>query len=247
MRILPTYFVWSFIYVVATAVFDLVLDGGHLNERFYSISNWPQVLFCGSAGTHLWFLICLFYAQIMFFVLNFGMERAKLQDTARKMVLGAVSVVLLVCSVSFPNWYCLYPVRLMAFMLLGYVLKDLVRTDAFRLPSAGVVFMLVVHLGAHGFLPGFIRDYLLAIPVVLLFVSNRFHEGKVASLLAATSMGVYLVHPLFARGASFAVVRLIEPPFGAMVVLGEWFAIWLLSFVAVACVLKVPVIARFVK
>ena len=247
MRILPTYFVWSFIYVVATVVFDLVLDGGRLNERFYSISNWAQVLFCGSAGTHLWFLICLFYAQIMFFVLNFGMERAKLQNTARKMLLGVVSVVLLVCSVYFPNWHCLYPVRLMAFMLLGYVLKDLVCTDAFRLPLGGAVFMLIVHLGAHGFLPGFIRDYLLAIPVVLFFVSNRFHEGKVASLLAATSMGVYLVHPLFARGASFAVVRLIEPPFGAMVVLGEWFAIWLLSFVAVACVLKVPVIARFVK
>lgn len=145
-RILPTYLIWSLIYVVATGMFDLVFDGGRLNERFYSVSNWLQILFCGSAGAHLWFLVCLFYAQIMLFVLNFGMERAKLQDTARKMFLGVVSVVLLVCSVSFPNWYCLYPVRLMAFMLLGYVLKDLVHTDAFRLPLAGAMIMLAVHL-----------------------------------------------------------------------------------------------------
>ena len=246
-RILPTYFIWSLIYVVATGMFDLVFDGGRLNERFYSVSNWLQILFCGSAGAHLWFLVCLFYAQIMLFGINIAMEGLKLQDGTKKMVLGVMSIALLFCSVLDSNWYCLYPIRLMSFLMLGYVLKDLVRTDVFFLPLAGAMFMLAVHLGAHGFLPGFIRDYLLAIPVMLLFVSNRFHEGKVASLLAVTSMGVYLVHPLFARGASFAVVKLIEPPFGAMVVLGEWLAIWLVSFAVIVCIQRSTVLARLVR
>ena len=154
MRILPTYFVWSFFYVVATAVFDLVLDGGRLNERFYSVLNWAQILFCGGGGTHLWFLICLFYAQIILYSINFVLDSVKFQGVARNMLLGIVSVVLLVCSVAFSNWCCLYPIRLMAFMLLGYVLKDFVRTDAFCLPFGSVMFMLIVHLGMHNFFAG---------------------------------------------------------------------------------------------
>ena len=247
IRILPTYLIWSLVYVIATAGFDIVLDGGHLNERYYSLSNWTQVLFCGSAATHLWFLICLFYSQVILNGVNIVMEWMKLQNVARKMALGGASVALLVCSVSFSNWCCLYPVRLMAFLILGYLLKDLAKTDGICLPLAGVVFMLAIHLGLHGTLPGFVRDYLLAIPVIMLFVSNKFHGGKVATLLAATSMGVYLIHPLFARGASFAVARLVPPPYNAFVVLGDWIGVWLISLVVILVVLRIPCLKKFVK
>lgn len=81
-RILPTYLVWSAFYIAATAVFDLVLDGGHLNERYYSLSNWLDVLFCGSAATHLWFLISLFYAQV--FSMRCALSWASLGKMAEK-------------------------------------------------------------------------------------------------------------------------------------------------------------------
>lgn len=244
-RILPTYLVWSLVYVVATAVFDLVLDGGHLNERYYSLSSWVQVLFCGSAATHLWFLICLFYSQVILTGVNVVMEWMKLQNVAKKMVLGVASVALLVCSVSFSNWCCLYPVRLMAFLILGYLLKDLVKTNGFCLPLAGVVFMLAIHLGLHGALPGFVRDYLLAIPVVMFFISNRFRKRDCSTLLAVTSMGVYLIHPLVARSGSLLVSKIIEPPYDAPVVICDWIAVWIMSFIACVVLRRFPIIAKF--
>ena len=63
-RLLPTYFFWSAAFIVATSAFDLLLDGGRLNPKYGTVSFWGKVIFAGDAATHLWFLICLFYAQV---------------------------------------------------------------------------------------------------------------------------------------------------------------------------------------
>ena len=55
-RLLPTYFFWSVAFIVATSAFDLLLDGGHLNPKYGTVSFWGKVIFAGDAATHLWFL-----------------------------------------------------------------------------------------------------------------------------------------------------------------------------------------------
>ena len=48
----------------------------------------------------------------------------------------------------------------------------------------------------------------------------------------ATSLGVYLVHPLVTRAGSVLVGRFCAAPYGAGVVLLDWTLCWLVSFAA---------------
>lgn len=115
------------------------------------------------------------------------------------------------------------------------------------IPIVGVASMMAVHLGLHGILPGFIRDYLLAIPVMMLFVSGSFKESRIAASFAATSMGVYLIHPLFARGASFVMGRISTPPYGVFAVVGDWVAVWTVSLLAVLILRKICPLGKFIS
>lgn len=245
-RLLPTYFAWSLIYIAATALYDLVIDGGHLNERYYSIHNWIRVLFCGTASAHLWFLICLFYAQIFFRLFVGALDNWKVSHLVQRALLAMLSVLLLFGSISSNNWYCMYPIRLAAFLLLGFVMKGW-KKDALIVPSIWALVMVAIHLGMHGIIPGFIRDYLLVIPVMLLFLSDTFKGGRVVSILAATSMGVYLIHPLFARGVSYMVGRIFAAPYDSTIVIVVWIFIWVLSFLVCAAIRRIPLVARFVR
>ena len=107
--------------------------------------------------------------------------------------------------------------------------------------------MLAMHLGAHGILPGFVRDYLLVVPVLMLFVSEVFPENRLGTFLSWTSMGVYLVHPLIARGAGFAVTRFLTPPYNGFVVVGQWVTVWFISLVTVVLLRKLPFCDKFLK
>ena len=64
-RLLPTYFFWSAVFILATVSFDLLLDGGRLNPKYGTMAFWGRVVFAGDASTHLWFLACLFYVQVL--------------------------------------------------------------------------------------------------------------------------------------------------------------------------------------
>ena len=70
--------------------------------------------------------------------------------------------------------------------------------------------------------------------------------GKIAAVLGATSMGVYLVHPLVTRGLSFLVTRQVAMPYSASVVIGEWVVAWGISMVGAVLMLRIPVMRRFV-
>lgn len=247
-RLLPVYFVWSVFYVCATAAFDLILDGGALNARYYSLQNWVDVLFYGSAAAHLWFLICLFYGQVLLAVLDIVFERLGLPKRACITVLIVSSLIFLALSASFCNWWSRYPLRLLAFLFAGFVLKSFAnRKDMFWTYFGWSCVMLAVHLCAEPVLPSFVRDYLLMIPVLLLFVSGKFANGKIAAVLAATSMGVYLIHPLFARAVSYVACRIYSTPYNFFVVTGEWIVVWALSFVAAVVLMRLPWIGRVVK
>ena len=229
-RLLPTYFAWTAVFIIMTALFDLVYDGGQLNTRYSTGTFWVRVIFVGGSATHLWFIACLFYAQLAL-VKMFSCYNGKWQGAR-------------------------YPLRLVAFLITGYGIGSYFHAGMFNgfLKRRSLVWctafgMLIAHVASRGVVHGFVRDWLAVGPVLLVFVgleirSSRFQ--KVAAILGATSMGVYLVHPLVTRGLSVLVTRAFQPPYMAWIVLGEWIAAWLISF-AVAVVLKrMPVAKRLV-
>lgn len=245
-RLLPTYLGWTAIYVVATAIYDLSVDGGCLDARYYRVSNWINVLFFGSAAAHLWFLVCLFYGQVVLQGVDKMMAGAKITEQMRKALFAGLSLGMLAISCMGGNWWCLYPARLMAFLLLGYGLKGLKVNRRWGLGIVTVI-MLIVHLLGRGVLPGFVRDYMLSIPVLMLFANGEWKESRISTWLAATSMGVYLIHPLFARGVSFGLTRMLPPPYNAWIVVGEWVVVWMLALGLVALMQKMPMTARWVR
>lgn len=250
-RLLPTYCVWTAIFIVMTALFDLVYDGGQLNIRYSTVSFWARAIFAGRSATHLWFIACLFYAQLALFK-AFLCYDGKWQG----LMWIATGGFLISGSTLSPEWFARYPLRLVAFLVTGYGIGCCFHAGMFngflkrrRLVWCTAIGMLIAHVASRGVVHGFVRDWLAVGPVLLAFVGLKIRSSsfqKVAAILGATSMGVYLVHPLVTRGLSVLVTRAIQPPYVAWIVLGEWIAAWLISF-AVAVVLKrMPVAKRFV-
>ena len=250
-RLLPTYFVWTIVFILMTALFDLVYDGGHLNPRYMTSSFWWRVVFIGGSARQLWFIACLFYAQLALFK-AFLCYDGKWQG----LMWIAAGGFLISGSTLSPEWFARYPLRLVAFLVTGYGIGCCLHAGMFngflkrrRLAWCTAIGMLIAHVASRGVVHGFVRDWLAVGPVLLAFVGLKIRSSsfqKVAAILGATSMGVYLVHPLVTRGLSVLVTRAIQPPYVAWIVLGEWIAAWLISF-AVAVVLKrMPVAKRFV-
>ena len=108
---------------------------------------------------------------------------------------------------------------------------------------------LGLHVAMRGVVPGFYRDWGVVFPV-LVGVANvevkSVRVGKIAAVLGATSMGVYLLHPLATRGLSVVVTRQIAAPYSASVVIGEWVVAWGISMVGAVLMLRLPVLRKFV-
>lgn len=240
-RLLPTYFFWSVVFIVATSAFDLILDGGHLNPKYGTCAYWLRVIFLGDAATHLWFLACLLYAQIL------------LQAFSTLPVGGGVWILLglaLIVPVDLVgNWFCLYPLRLFAFLVTGYGLGRLdIKLSPFV--SGGLTVLgLSTYVLLGGMVPAFISGWVVTIPLLLFFtsLSSNGRVASVAGVLGSTSMGVYLVHPLITRALSVVWVRIFSTPFGVLPVLSEWLLAWAVAFVAAFVLLRLPVINRFVR
>lgn len=249
-RLLPSYVVWSVVFLLMTIVFDLVLDGGRVNPRYHTAQFWLSVVFQGGSATHLWFLICLFYAQVVM-AWAFGVFNEAKHGVLWLLAGGA----LMYASVNLDNWYGIYPIRLLAFLVTGHGLGLLARDRLESLrrywPFLFVVAVaaLVFHVCLRNAIQGFCRDWLVVGPVLLAFVALDFKSARlkrVAAFLGATSMGVYLVHPLFTRALSVVVAKCIPVPYTATIVLSEWTLAWLLSLVTASLLLRLPVARRFV-
>lgn len=250
-RLLPTYFFWSLVFVLATVSFDLLFDGGHLNHKYGNVPFWARVVFGGDASTHLWFLVCLFYAQVVLWRSFRGY--CGMRSGVMWFVLGGITIV---GSVMIGGWFGRYPLRLVAFLMTGYGLSCCLSKEGiefFKRCKAMVwciaIVALVAHVMSRGIAPGFVRDWFAVLPVLMAFVmldawSERF--GKIAAFLGASSMGVYLIHPLITRGLSVVVTRLVQPPYSAQIVLADWVVAWALSLGAAYALGRLPVVRRFV-
>ena len=250
-RLLPTYFFWSAIFILSTVTFDLLLDGGRLNPKYRTVAFWGDVVFIGDASTHLWFLVCLFYVQVLLrSVFNVCTDR---WHGAMWIVVGGVTAWAATLS---PLWFNRYPLRLAAFLMTGYGVGCLLRGkggDICRKYNGvmwcvvGVV--LTLHVMAGQSVPGFVKDWLVTCPVLLAFIGWDVKGApliRIAAVLGATSLGVYLVHPLVTRAFSMVASRLVATPFSAGVVFADWILAWGVSFVVVLLLRYVPIMKRFV-
>lgn len=240
-RLLPTYFFWSGVFIVATCAFDLILDGGRLNPQYRTAEFWLKAVFLGGTATHLWFLPCLFYAQVVMCVIS-GLP-------LKGWMWMIVGFLLIVPSALMGNWFGTYPLRLFAFLVTGYGLGRM-KPNLPRTWSGGLAVVgLVAYVLLSGIVPAFIRGWFATIPLLLFFTSLSFN-GRVVSavgVLGATSMGIYLVHPLITRALSVVWVRVFSEPYGVLPVLSEWLLAWGVAFVAAFVLLRLPVVNRFVR
>lgn len=246
-RLLPVYLVWTFVFVLFGFVFDIFVRHG-LNEKWLSWSYYPKVLFGGQASAHLWFLICLLYFQILMRSFTVHLQRIGWRGT---MSIGFI--VVLLSSFYKDVWVFGYPVRMFGFLLSGYALHMRVRedrrADKYVLPNAIIA---VVFIFAHLLFKGpkamsFIKDWLVAMPILIAFVSFSVSLAGKAKVLGDTSMGVYLMHPLITAGVGIAVKRLFVPPFGLKAIMFDWVICYAISFFCVAVMRKIPRINRLIK
>ena len=250
-RLLPTYFLWSVVFVLAIATFDLLLDGGRLNPRYRTFDFWERVVLTGGSSPHLWFLICLFYVQVLLRPF-FKIGGTKWNGVAW-IVLGGIMIAVSVIS---GNWLGLYPLRLLAFVMTGYGLSCCYHNGLlnFCVKRSLIVWcvtagILVTHVMARGIVPGFVRDWIAVGPVLLAFLgvdSNIACMTRLAAILGLTSMGVYLIHPLVTRGLSVIVVHLVHSPYTAQVVICDWVFAWMITFLTTFVLVRVPIVKRFI-
>ena len=263
-RLLPTYFFWSGVFIAATCAFDLILDGGRLNPKYGTVGFWIRVIFLGDASTHLWFLPCLLYAQVVMKALEW--VAARTECGPYRVGVPCLGLGLGLCAIScwLGNWFGTYPLRLFAFLVTGYGLGrmevKLPRAWAGGLTVAG----LVAFVSLDGVVPAFVRGWFVTVPLLGFFAalewngfSHREHKEHregwgwrdwgMAEVLGATSMGVYLVHPLVTRALSVVWARVFGAPYGAMAVVGEWVLAWGVALAAAMVLLRVPWARRFVR
>lgn len=234
-RIVPAYLAWTCIYLLVTAVFQYFGDGA-VKPRYAEPIWWARVFFWGSAATHLWFLASLLYAQILM---------AALAPRLRKGLWFALSLPLIGLSIWSTSWYVTYPLRLLAFLMLGYGMSglsvDWISCHRKLLWSAaGLGFLLhFVHWPFHS---GFLKDWVAVIPILLLFASFKGgmngRWGKLGSLLGQTSMGVYLLHPLFTKAFGIGIRQMFAAPYGTTAVLLDWLISWVAALLFAIILLR---------
>ena len=244
-RILPVYVVWTVVYLLFSAAFQIV-DGGAVNARYYDVGWWTNVVLWGAAATHLWFLASLFYAQVAMV----GLFR---KFPAWIWIL--LSLVAIFTSVGLKNWYGTYPIRLLAFLMLGRGLaavdRDWLQRHRIKIAFAAGL-GIVIHFVHLPCLVGFVKDWIAVGPILLSFAvwSDWFATGRLATasaFLGATSMGVYLLHPIFTKCVGIVVRRMFAAPYGVVPVMADWGVSWLCALVGTLVLLRFSRTARFVR
>lgn len=229
-RLLPPYLIWSFAYIVLGRIFDIVVQH-QLDPRLSTIDFWLTVLFAGNASTHLWFIVCLFYAQVLL----------KALTTAATFVNGFVwffaGLAIVVWASNNSCWFEAYPLRLMGALTAGYGIrttmgKRITPTSSF-LGAGAVVCGVAAYYALHGVVRAFILDWGLAMLFLMVAASCKLHHrlDGLALFLGRTSLDVFLVHPLFAALLGIGFRKIASKPYGLAVFIADWVLVWAASLV----------------
>ena len=245
-RILPIYVIWSVLFLLFTVIFDILCDGG-INLRFFDFRYWMEVFFCGSSSAHLWFLICLFYGQAILKIADIFL--VFMSSRGRELIIFLCGLSMVVMSANFDGWFWRYPIRLFGFLFTGYALAlSKIRIHP-RILALNIVFLAGYHFWGKDMLPNYIRDWFLVIPVLLFFVKMEVSTKALnfAILCGETSMGVYLVHPLFTKIGGLLVRSVCDTPYGIVPVFIDWVLCWSFAVIATMIGLRFTIISRFIK
>ena len=246
-RLLPPYAVWTVVYLIVGIVFDLLIRHAVSPDRL-DWNRLPWVILFGGASCHLWFVICLFYAQIVFASLCWIIKGWM------AIILSCIGVLAIFL---FPeSWYAKYPLRLLAFLIGGYGLRSflgsrIAQSARKSLFVFGFVLLLAVaHVKLSSIMPGFVRDWLIVFPIIVGFVYMPIVNARISMIvewLGATSMGVFLVHPIITAGMHIVADRIFVKPFGVFPVALDWTVCWMIAIVVATIALKTPYIRKFWK
>ena len=241
VRLLPIYLMWSGIYLTASTLiarhFDRLLDFQYL----------IGVIVRGGAACHLWYLIALLYFSILVLFLS-RFSPTMMQN--KFFLSGAIALWLWVATLGdYTFWFGYYFGRLVAFSLFGMLLYGL-REKLVRLPwivwvgigLAGVLFRLCCDGLAHKF----ILDAIGTIAILPMFVNWPWRMERLGSKLASLSLGVYLIHPLFAAVVAIIARRYLSVPVDLWGMMTMWFAVWGAAIVIALFMGRIPVVRRFV-
>lgn len=248
-RLLPTYFTWSAIYIAFGIVFDM-MTRHQLNPKLFRDGFWLGVLLKGNASTHLWFIICLFYAQVIF--------KAIISTTVGRKTSGliwmATGLLTIVCVAESGTWYGDYFIRLFGSMISGYGLRNLMANQHVGqvcngLPAAVAAAGIVFHYAFAGMLPTFVRDWMLAMTLLFASLHMSIPESckRIAMVLGRTSMGVFLIHPLVAAAFGLVFRRFFHSPFGCAPIAADWICVWLASFAMTTLITRIPWLSRLTR
>lgn len=155
-RLLPTYAVWTLVFLSASAAFKIAAHddlGQYASPRF-----WTSVVFFGGSAAHLWFLAVLAYTQVFALLLL----RRKLPCWAS----AAIGLAGIALSVSVRGWWGWYFFRLFGFVWIGIAVRE-IRCGDWRAFGAMTLAGLVAHVVFAGAIPAFVRDLFVAVPLVL--------------------------------------------------------------------------------
>lgn len=244
MRILPAYCFWTFVYIVFGLIFDMAVRNA-LSEKWFAAGFWMSTIFLGGASCHLWFLVCLFYCQITLGALLFAIKKIKWQW----MLAAGFALIIVAGYSSAELWWTFYPLRLFAFLVSGNAvahMSDVLRRDRLGLWVIALVAGGIAHYAFSGILPQFVRDYFVALPLLIVF-AKLLLPGRLSSLagiLGKTSMGVFLVHPIFAAGFGLAFKKSFSAPFGVVPWCIDWLCCWGGALLATLFLFRFPCLKK---
>lgn len=241
-RLVIPYLVWSVCFVGANCLFDS-LRQQPLTFELLSAKAWGEVLLLGAAGPHTWFLIALFYGQMLLFwpvrnwvKTDFGWVPF--------VVLGLCALTITVkCSGQSTAWsgIGIYHIRLLAYLALGIALGcqyPRIQRLASRYPAVvhaawgvwliGSCILFKWMTGVNGFW----LAALLAVPVFVwaLIGSNRTEtQNKTIQQVASVSMGIYCIHPVF-TALNYAVLSKLQVQPTDLIIFTDWVVCWALAW-----------------
>ena len=115
------------------------------------------------------------------------------------------------------------------------------------------IFALIVAVVGHyafaRMIPVFIRDWFVAILVLVVFIRLKIPAKwqPMCSCLGRTSLAVFLVHPVFAAALGVAIRQMCDAPFSLVVVAMDWLLCWGMSISVAVLLGKIAFARRFIQ